>query len=290
MLRPDGNLVLVGRTSDMYIRGGYNVYPLEVENVLAEHPAVDRAAVVGLPAPVIGEIGVAFVTVAPGAAAPTLAELRAWVADRLADYKAPDRLEVVDALPLTAMMKIDKAALLAHAERTTEQDELMAHERELPQVEDETRPYWEAAKQGKLLVKRCNACGEVHHYPRPFCPTCWSEDVEWLEASGRGTLYTYSVVFRNDLAPFSEWGTYVPAIVELDEGPRLMTNIVDVPTRVADRRDAGAGEFPRPHRRMGGAGVRSRLTLIGRSRAVSCDLTHPSSRQTAEQTAEGAPP
>jgi uncharacterized OB-fold protein len=105
----------------------------------------------------------------------------------------------------------------------------MAHERELPQVEDETRPYWEAAKQGKLLVKRCNACNEVHHYPRPFCPTCWSEDVEWLEASGRGTLYTYSVVFRNDLAPFSDWGTYVPAIVELDEGPRLMTNIVDTP-------------------------------------------------------------
>jgi uncharacterized protein len=67
----------------------------------------------------------------------------------------------------------------------------------------------------------------VHHYPRPFCPTCWSEDVEWLEASGRGTLYTYSVVFRNDLAPFSEWGEYVPAVVELEEGPRLMTNIID---------------------------------------------------------------
>jgi uncharacterized protein len=103
----------------------------------------------------------------------------------------------------------------------------MAHERELPQVEDETRPYWEAAKQGRLLVKRCNACHAVHHYPRPFCPTCWSEDVEWQEVSGRGTLYTYSVVFRNDLAPFNEWGAYVPAIVELEEGPRLMTNIVD---------------------------------------------------------------
>lgn len=103
---------------------------------------------------------------------------------------------------------------------------MMAHERELPQVEDETRPYWEAARQGRLLVKRCNACGVVHHYPRPFCPSCWSEDVEWLDASGRGTLYTYSVVFRNDLAPFDQWGAYVPAIVELDEGPRLMTNIV----------------------------------------------------------------
>ncbi len=103
----------------------------------------------------------------------------------------------------------------------------MASGRELPSVEDETRPYWEAAKQGRLLIKKCNACGEVHHYPRPFCPSCWSEDVEWQEVSGRGTLYTYSTIFRNDLEPFSAWGAYVAAVVELDEGPRLMTNIVD---------------------------------------------------------------
>ncbi len=105
----------------------------------------------------------------------------------------------------------------------------MANRTDLPSVEDETRPYWEAARAGRLLVKKCNSCGEVHHYPRPFCPSCWSEDVVWLEVSGRGTIYTYSIVFRNDLAPFDEWGTYVPAIVELDEGPRLMTNIVDTP-------------------------------------------------------------
>jgi uncharacterized OB-fold protein len=103
----------------------------------------------------------------------------------------------------------------------------MANRRDLPMVEDETRPYWEAAKQGRLLLKRCNACGAVHHYPRPFCPACWSEDVAWEQASGRGTVYTYSIVFRNDLPPFSEWGAYVPAVVELAEGPRLMTNIVD---------------------------------------------------------------
>jgi acyl-CoA synthetase (AMP-forming)/AMP-acid ligase II len=115
-LDPAGNLVLVGRTGDMYIRGGYNVYPLEVENVLAEHPAIDRAAVVGVPAPVIGEIGVAFVTLAPGCEAPDLAELRRWVSARLADYKSPDRLVVLDALPLTAMMKIDKLALRAQLE------------------------------------------------------------------------------------------------------------------------------------------------------------------------------
>jgi acyl-CoA synthetase (AMP-forming)/AMP-acid ligase II len=112
-LTPRGDLTLVGRTGDMYIRGGYNVYPLEVENVLLEHPAVAKVAVVGLPAPVIGEIGVAHVVSADPAAPPGLEELRHWVRERLADYKAPDRLELLDDLPLTPMLKVDRAALVA---------------------------------------------------------------------------------------------------------------------------------------------------------------------------------
>jgi acyl-CoA synthetase (AMP-forming)/AMP-acid ligase II len=118
-----GNLVLAGRVDDMYIRGGYNVYPLEVENTLAEHPAIERAAVVGLPVPVIGEIGVAFVTLASPAEPPSLAAVRAWVGERLADYKAPDRLVVVDELPLTAMMKVDKVELARQAAATTDDRE-----------------------------------------------------------------------------------------------------------------------------------------------------------------------
>jgi acyl-CoA synthetase (AMP-forming)/AMP-acid ligase II len=109
----DGNLVLVGRASDMYIRGGYNVYPLEVENVLSEHPSIAGAAVIGAERSVIGEIGVAFVVPVPGTPVPDRESLRAWVADRLADYKAPDEVRVVDELPLTAMGKVDKAALAA---------------------------------------------------------------------------------------------------------------------------------------------------------------------------------
>ena len=111
--RDDGNLVLCGRVTEMYIRGGYNVYPLEVENVLMEHPAVERAAVLGVPAPVIGEIGVAFVVPSGSHAAPTREELQAWCRERLADYKAPDRVEIVDDLPITAMLKVDKSALRA---------------------------------------------------------------------------------------------------------------------------------------------------------------------------------
>lgn len=111
-----GNLVLVGRAKDMYIRGGYNVYPLEVENVIATHPDVAHIAIVPVDAPVIGEIGVAFVVPAQPLTPPTLAELRAHVAGRLADYKAPDKLVITDALPLTPMLKVDKAALRRLAE------------------------------------------------------------------------------------------------------------------------------------------------------------------------------
>jgi acyl-CoA synthetase (AMP-forming)/AMP-acid ligase II len=110
-LDADGNLVLRGRTSEMYIRGGYNIHPLEVERVLSDHPLVGRIAIVGVPAPVIGEIGVAFVEPADPAHPPTIEELRAFSRERLADYKAPDQLEIVDELPMTSMLKIDKRAL-----------------------------------------------------------------------------------------------------------------------------------------------------------------------------------
>jgi acyl-CoA synthetase (AMP-forming)/AMP-acid ligase II len=110
-LGADGNLTLVGRSGDMYIRGGYNVHPGEVERALSGHAAVKHAAVVGRSAPVIGEIGVACVVPADAARPPTLAELRMHVADELADYKAPDELLIVDELPLTPMLKPDRLAL-----------------------------------------------------------------------------------------------------------------------------------------------------------------------------------
>ncbi|MBV8462000.1 MAG: long-chain fatty acid--CoA ligase, partial [Acidimicrobiales bacterium] len=109
-----GNLHLAGRSTEMYIRGGYNVYPAEVEAVLGGHPDVEAVAVLSAPDPVLGEVGVAVVVPVVGAGVDPgrlLAELRAVVADRLADYKSPDQLALVDALPLTPMMKVDKAEL-----------------------------------------------------------------------------------------------------------------------------------------------------------------------------------
>jgi acyl-CoA synthetase (AMP-forming)/AMP-acid ligase II len=112
-LDADDNLSLVGRRVEMYIRGGYNVYPAEVEEVLGEHPGVMRAAVVGLPDPVLGQIGGAAVVAADPRHPPALDDLRAWCRARLADYKAPDRLRVVDELPTNAMAKVIKGALVA---------------------------------------------------------------------------------------------------------------------------------------------------------------------------------
>jgi uncharacterized OB-fold protein len=97
---------------------------------------------------------------------------------------------------------------------------------DLPTIEPETQPFWDAARAGRFLIRRCRACGVAHHYPRPFCPECWSEDLVWEEVSGRGTLYTYSTVFVNDLPPFDARVPYVAAVVDLDEGPRVLTNIV----------------------------------------------------------------
>jgi len=82
-------------------------------------------------------------------------------------------------------------------------------------------PYYEAAGQGKLLIKKCSACGEVHYYPRGICPFCFSDKVSWQEAKGTGTIYTYSVTRRGGPVP------YCIAYVKLDEGVSMMTNIVD---------------------------------------------------------------
>ncbi|WP_369260229.1 Zn-ribbon domain-containing OB-fold protein [Streptomyces sp. R35] len=99
---------------------------------------------------------------------------------------------------------------------------------DVPEADAFTRPYWEAAAEGRLLLRHCAACDRAHHYPREFCPHCWSEDgVSWRTASGRATLYTWSVVHRNDLPPFGERVPYVAAVVDLEEGPRMMTEVVE---------------------------------------------------------------
>lgn len=106
-----GCLRLVGRSKEMFIRGGYNVYPLEVEAILQSHPDVTHVAVVPRPDDVMGEIGVAVVVARDRAKPPRLDDLRTFAAGHLAAYKLPEALRVVDELPYTGMQKIDRQRL-----------------------------------------------------------------------------------------------------------------------------------------------------------------------------------
>jgi acyl-CoA synthetase (AMP-forming)/AMP-acid ligase II len=106
-----GCLRLAGRSKEMFIRGGYNVYPLEVEAVLSSHPGVAHVAVIPRPDPVMSEIGVAVVVPMDPAQPPTLEDLRATASDKLAAYKLPEAIRIVDALPYTPMQKVDRRLL-----------------------------------------------------------------------------------------------------------------------------------------------------------------------------------
>ena len=100
-----------------------------------------------------------------------------------------------------------------------------------PSVSPESKPYWDATAEGRLLLPRCQACQTVIWYPRSFCPLCGSTSLAWFEASGRGTVYSFSInrLGRADVPDYRGVDPYVLAYVELDEGPRIMTNIVDCP-------------------------------------------------------------
>jgi len=95
-----------------------------------------------------------------------------------------------------------------------------------PPVNIETEPFWAATAEGRLLLLRCDDCGAVIWYPRSICPNCRSSTTSWFEASGRGIVYSYTVVRRGQ-GRWREAAPYVVAYVELEEGPRLLTNIVD---------------------------------------------------------------
>lgn len=100
-----------------------------------------------------------------------------------------------------------------------------AETRHLPVADAETAPYWEAAREGRLLLRVCEPCARPYHYPRSRCPRCWSDQVSWQQAGGGGTVYSYTVVRQNGARPFRDELPYVVAIIELDEGPRLLSAI-----------------------------------------------------------------
>jgi uncharacterized OB-fold protein len=100
--------------------------------------------------------------------------------------------------------------------------EVMTRQIPAPAVTIESKPFWDAATEGRFLIKRCTACGEAHWYPRALCPFCFSDETVWEESPGEGVIYSYSVMHRSPSGP------YAIGYVTLNEGPAVLTNFADV--------------------------------------------------------------
>jgi len=105
---------------------------------------------------------------------------------------------------------------------------MTGYEKPLPEVNEKTARYWEGCREHKLLLPKCRACGEIFFFPNHFCPRCLSEDLEWIQSSGAGKVHTFSVIERPPIQSFAADVPYVVAIIELDEGPRMMSNIIEI--------------------------------------------------------------
>ncbi len=102
--------------------------------------------------------------------------------------------------------------------------------RPLPKLDEpDTGPFWAATAQQRLTYPRCRSCGQVVFYPRRHCNACLSTDLEWLQASGSGTVYTFSVVRQSYHPFFRALVPYAVGWIDLDEGPRLMSNVMGDP-------------------------------------------------------------
>jgi uncharacterized OB-fold protein len=100
--------------------------------------------------------------------------------------------------------------------------------------EPDTEPFWEATKRHELAYQSCEGCGEVIFYARQHCTSCGSLDIAWKVSSGLGSVYTFSVIMQSRAPAFKELGPYAVGYVDLDEGFRIMTNIVGVDDPISD--------------------------------------------------------
>jgi uncharacterized OB-fold protein len=101
------------------------------------------------------------------------------------------------------------------------------YQKPLPRIDEINRPYWEASKRHELLLQKCRECGHYRYPPGETCSSCLSDELEWVKASGRGVVYTWTVFHQVYHPAFAKDVPYAVVAVELDEGPRLLTNLVD---------------------------------------------------------------
>ncbi len=92
----------------------------------------------------------------------------------------------------------------------------------------EAKPYWDGLKEGKLMMPKCDDCGHVFFYPRIACPSCHSRNVGWMQASGKGKLFSFEIAHRSLNPAFKIEAPYILAMVELEEGPRMMSNLINI--------------------------------------------------------------
>jgi len=92
----------------------------------------------------------------------------------------------------------------------------------------EAKPYWDGLKDEKLMLPKCEDCGKAFFYPRIACPHCHSRNVGWTQASGKGKLYSFEIAYRSLNPAFKIEPPYVLAMIELEEGPRMMSNLINV--------------------------------------------------------------
>lgn len=104
---------------------------------------------------------------------------------------------------------------------------MFAIEKPLPRPTEDSAPYWEAAQRGELRMQRCGECEHVRFPPALLCPRCWSERTEWVRLSGRATVFSWIVVHQSQHPAFNADTPYNVTIVELEEGPRLHTHLID---------------------------------------------------------------
>ncbi len=92
----------------------------------------------------------------------------------------------------------------------------------------EAKPYWDGLRAGKLMLPKCGDCNTAFFYPRILCPHCHSRNVDWIEASGKGKLYSFEIAYRSFNPAFKVEPPFILAMVELEEGPRIMSNLINV--------------------------------------------------------------
>ena len=90
----------------------------------------------------------------------------------------------------------------------------------------DSQAYWSAARERRLVIRRCMTCNAYHFMPRHLCPTCWSDQLEWVDSKGTGTVHSFTIIRRASAAAFSSLVPYVLVLIDLDEGPRMMTNLL----------------------------------------------------------------